>query len=238
MIGRALAFEWAGLRRSWAVPITVLFAVGGGALGRTVTWLAEVLQASEIDALSWGPMAGVEIAVPLVLLSWVIAAAFLFGRDLSVGTMDIVLTAPIRRDAVVWARLVVLLGWVAGLAALAVVADVSMRASLGLSSFDPGPSLTVAGTTGATLAGYATLPLVGWIALRFRGVIASVGAGIAVHTLALLLHSLVPTALLPWNAPLDLVAGEGSAAIVIGPVLLLAGGVAACLWQIRRLDLV
>ena len=237
MIGRALRFEVAGLTRSPAIPITVLFAVGGAIFGRTVTWLSSLLHASEIEELLWLDTAGSEIAVPLALLAYVIATAYVFGRDLADGTADVALTSPIRRDSILVAKWIVLLVWVLSLAGLGAASDAIMRALLSLSSVSPGATLPLAGTLAATLAGFAAMPLLGWAALRFRGMIASVGAGIALYVGSFALRGLSWASALPWNAPFGFAVGDWSMAPLAGLVLVLAAGIVASLWQVRRLDL-
>jgi hypothetical protein len=238
MIARALSFEVAGLRRSWAVPVTALFAVGGAVFGRTVTWLASLLQASEIEPFGLLGVSGTDIGIPLVMLGFVMAAAYVFGSDLAAGTADVVLTAPVKREAVLAAKLVVMLAWTLGLALVAAAADTVLRLALSVSAWDPGQPVTVAAVLGSALAGYATLPLIGWVALRFRGVVAATGAGIAVFAGAYLLRGYEFGAIVPWNAPYELVAHGADVGIAAESAVLFVAGVAACAWQMRRLDLV
>lgn len=239
MIGRVLRFEMVGLRRSPVLLLTVFFAMGGAVLGRAVTWLASLVADSEFQGLLYlDPLAGHDIALPLALLAYVIAAAYVFGRDFADGTADVVLTAPVKRDAIVLAKLLLLLVWTLVLATLSVAADALTRWTFALSSVDPGAAPLLLWSLVAALAAFAGLPLVAWVALRFRGVVSAVGAGIALWAVSVALRGFEIGAVLPWNASYELVAGSAGVGAIIGPMVLFGAGAFACLWEIRRLDLV
>ena len=237
MITRVLRFEVVGLRRTYVVPVTVLFAIGGAVIGRTFAWFRSLLQSSDIEGLFLLDTLGTEIAVPLALLALIIAAGYVFGRDLGDGTAEVVLTAPVSRESILIAKLLVLLVWTLALAVAAGVTDGLLYSALALSPVDPGATISFADTLKAGLAAFALLPLVGWVALRFRSVVGAVGGAVALFVAAFSLRSVGLGSLAPWNAPSGLVLGESSLALVVGPLVVFLLGVGACLWQMRHLDL-
>ncbi len=239
MIGRVLTAELATLRRSPLVWLTILLAVGGSMLARVIAWVAHALERSEIgEFLIFGGIGWSDVALPLALLAYLIATAYLFGRDFDDGSIDFVLTSPVRREYVALVRLTVLTVWVLALALMSWWADAAMRAILATTSFDPGAG--IAATTGftATLAAIATLPLVGWTALRFKGSLPALGIGIAIQGVALFLGDLVFIRALPWFLPVALAAEEAVAwPVAAGAGLLCAAGVLMCLRELRQVDL-
>ena len=130
-----------------------------------------------------------------------------------------------------------LLVWTLGLAVLAAATDGLLYAAFSLSPVDPGAEISFTDTLGAAFAAFALLPLVGWVALRFRSVVAAVGGAVALFVAAFSLRSVGLGSVAPWNAPSGLVLGEWSVALVVGPLLVFLLGVSGCLWQMRHLDL-
>lgn len=239
MMGRMLAAELATLRRSPLVWLTILLAVGGSILARVVAWVAHALERSEIgeflifDGISWS-----DVAVPLALLAYLIAAAYLFGRDFDDGSIDFVLTSPIRRELIALMRLTVLTVWVLALALMSWWADAAMRAILATTSFDPGAKIAAATAIAAALAAIATLPLVAWMAMRLKGSLPALGIGIAIQAAVLFLGDLAFIRALPWFLPVALAAEETVPWLVVaGAGLLFAAGVFMCLRELRQVDL-
>lgn len=239
MMGRVLAAEFATLRRSPLVWLTILLAVGGSILARVVAWVAHALERSEIgELLIFGGISWSAVAVPLALLAYLIAAAYLFGRDFDDGSIDFVLTSPIRRELIALTRLTVLTVWVLALALISWWADAAMRAILATTSFDPGAEIAAATAIAAALAAIATLPLVAWMAMRLKGSLPALGIGIAIQAAVLFLGDLVFIRALPWFLPVALAAEETTPWLVTaGAGLLFAAGVFMCVRELRQVDL-
>jgi hypothetical protein len=240
MMGRLLRAEIAGLRRSPVVWLALLLAVGGSVLARMLAWVGHAIGRSEIGRLlfinpdvGWG-----DVAIPLALLAYLIVTSYIFGRDFEDGSIDLVLTSPVRRDAVVAARMIVVSAGVLALALLGWWADQGMRAALATSSLDPGPATSAAAGFASALAGIATLPLVAWASIRFRGVLPALGLGIAIEVAALGLGRFGLAQSLPWSLPMTLAAGSGASVLGIALSLaLFTGGIAATFWGLRTVDL-
>ena len=105
-MGRLIRTEFAALRRSFVVWLAVLLVVGGSVVARVLTWISHGLGRSELSAfLLINPSVGwSDVAIPLALLADLIVTAYAFGRDFEDGEIDLSLTAPVRREAVVFAR--------------------------------------------------------------------------------------------------------------------------------------
>lgn len=240
MIWRLARIEFATLRRSFVVWLALLLVVGGSVVARMLTWVGRAVGRSELGAflfinpsVGWG-----HVAVPLVLLAGLIVTSYAFGRDFEDGNIDLVLTAPVPRDAVVLARTLVIS---AGLLALWVVgwtADIATHAVLATSTIDPGAATSAAEILGAAVAGIATLPLVAWASVRFRGVLPALGLGIAIEVVVLALGGLAPVRLLPWFLPVTLADGGSASWLSIAlSLLLFAVGLAATIRELRIIDL-
>lgn len=239
MTGRVLSAELATLRRSPFVWLTILLAVGGSMLARAVAWVGHALERSEIgeflifDGIGWS-----DVAVPLALLAYLIAAAYLFGRDFDDGSIDFALTSPVRRELIALVRLTMLTVWVLALALASWWADAAMRAILVTTSFDPGTGIAGTAAFTAALASIATLPLVAWAAMRLEGSLPALGIGIAIQAVVLFLGDLVFVRALPWFLPVALAAEESVPWLVVASaVLLFALGVFMCLRELRVVDL-
>jgi hypothetical protein len=235
-----LRIELASLRRSRVLWLAALLVVGGSLVARMLTWVSRALGRSELGVLLWNhPSVGwSDVAIPLMLLAYLIVTAYAFGRDFEDGTVDLVLTAPVRREAVVLARMTVVAACLVVLSLVGWLADVALHAVLATSSLDPGGLATPGAVLGASVAGVATLPLVAWAAIRFRGVLPALGLGIAIQVAVLALAGLATVQLLPWFLPLTLASG-GSAlwySFVLAFVLFL-GGLVATLGSFRTVDL-
>ena len=240
MIGRLIRIEVAKLRRSFVVWLAVLLVVGGSVLARMLAWVSHAIARTELHGLPFVPasMGWSDAAIPLALLAYLIVTSYVFGRDFEDGNIDLILTAPVRRESVVVARMVVIAIAVLALSLAAWGADVAMCAVLATSSFDPGSAITVGAALGSAIAAIATLPLVAWAAVRFRGVLPALGLGIAIEVVVLALGWVAFVPLLPWFLPTAL--GSGGTASWLGvalSVLLFAGGMAATFRGLRTVDL-
>jgi hypothetical protein len=240
MIGRLIRAEVAGLRRSLMVWLAVLLVVGGSVLARTVAWISHALGRTELRGLPFvhADVGWSDVAVPLALLAYLIMTAYVFGRDFEDGGIDVLLTAPVRREWVVVARTIVVASGALALSLMGWWADVAMRAALAASSFDPGLATTASSAAGSAIAAVATLPLIAWASVRFRGVLAALGLGIAIQVGVFALGGFALVRVLPWFLPMTLAAGHGVSWLGVAlSVLLFAGGMAATLQGLRSVDL-
>jgi ABC-type transport system involved in multi-copper enzyme maturation permease subunit len=164
--------------------------------------------------------------------------SYLFGRDFEDGTIDLVLTAPVRREAVVVARTLVTAVGVLVLCLMGWAADMATHALLATSPLDPGTATSSIAAFGSAMAAIATLPLVAWAAVRFRGGLPALGLGLAIQVVALALGGVAAVRLLPWSLPSALASGGGASLLGVGlSALLFAGGLAATVRELRSVDL-
>jgi hypothetical protein len=240
VIGRLISAEVAGLRRSLVLWLALLLVVGGSVVARVTAWITHAIGRTELSALPfvrpdirWNDM-----AVPLALLAYLIVTSYVFGRDFEDGNIDVVLTAPVRRDAVVVARTIVVATCVLVLSLVGWGADVAMRAVLASASLDPGSAISAAAAFGSAIAAMATMPLVAWAAVRFRSVLPALGLGIAIEVAVLALGGFALVRILPWFLPMSLSLGGGASwQEVTLSALLFAGGFAATVRALRAADL-
>jgi len=163
VIARLVIAEFVGLRRSFVVWLALLLAVGGAVVSRVAAWITYAIARTELSVIPFArpDMAWGDMAVPLALLAYLIVTSYVFGRDFEDGAIDLVLTAPVRRDAVVLARTIVIATGVIVLSFMGWGADTAMRAVLATASFDPGPATFATAAFSSALAAIATLPLSG-----------------------------------------------------------------------------
>lgn len=240
MIARLVIAEFAGLRRSLVVWLALLLAVGGAVVSRVAAWITYAIARAELSAIPFArpDMAWEDMAVPLALLAYLIVTSYVFGRDFEDDTIDLVLTAPVRRDAVVLARMIIIAIGVLALSLMGWGADTAMRAVLAASSFDPGPATFAAAALGSALAAIATLPLVAWASIRFRGVLPALGLGIAVQVAVLALGDVELVRMLPWYLPMSISAGGSVPWVELAlSALLFSAGLVAAIRALRSADL-
>ena len=240
MIGRLIRTEVAESRRSPVVWLAVLLVVGGSALARMLTLISHAIGRTELRALPFvnANMSWSDAAIPLALLAYLLVTSYVFGRDFEDGAIDLILTSPVRREAVVFARAIVIALGVLVLSLAGWGADVAMRAVLATSSFDPGSATPVGAALGSAIAAIATLPLVAWAAIRFRGVLPALGLGIAIQVVVLALGGIAFVRSLPWFLPTALASGGSTSWPGVAlSVLLFAAGGAATLRGLRSIDL-
>ena len=240
MIVRLITAELAGLRRSFVPWLATLLVVGGSVVARVLAWVTHVIGGTELGALPFVPldMGWSDVAVPLALLAYLIVTSYVFGRDFEDGTIDLILTAPVRRGSVVVARMIVTAIVVLVLSLAGWGADVAMRALLATSPLGPGSATPAAAALGSAIAAIATLPLVAWAAIRFRGVLPALGLGIAIQIVALALGGSALMQSLPWFLPSELASGGSASWLAVGlSALLFVGGLAATVRALRSADL-
>jgi hypothetical protein len=240
VIARLITAEVAGLRRSFVPWLATLLVVGGSVVARILAWVTHAIGSTELGALPFiQPDVGwSDIAVPLALLAYLIVASYVFGRDFEDGNIDLILTAPVRREAVVAARTSVVAVGVLALCVMGWAADVATHAVLATSPLDPGSATSGTAALGAAIAAIATLPLVAWAAIRFRGVLPALGLGIAIQIVALVLGGFGLVRWLPWFLPTALASGGSASLLGVGlSTLLFAGGLAMTVRALRSVDL-
>jgi hypothetical protein len=240
VILRLITAEVAGLRRSFVPWLAMLLVVGGSVVARMLAWVTHAIGRTELGALpfvqpdvSWS-----DVAVPLALLAYLIVTSYVFGRDFEDGNIDLILTAPVRREAVAAARMLVIAAGVLVLGLMGWVADIATHAILATSPLDPGSATSVTAALGSAIAAIATLPLVAWAAIRFRGALPALGMGIAVQIAALVLGGFALARSLPWFLPTALASGGSASLLDAGlSALLFAGGLAMTVRALRSVDL-
>jgi hypothetical protein len=240
VIARLLIAEIAGLRRSLVVWLAVLLVVGGSVVARVTAWVAHAIGRTELSAVPFlrPDMHWSDMAVPLALLAYLIVTSYVFGRDFEDGNIDLVLTAPVPRDAVVVARTIVIATGALVLSLMGWGADVAMRAVLATSSLDPGSAASAPAAFGSAIAAIATLPLVAWASVRFRGVLPALGLGIAIEVAVMALSGFAPMRTLPWFLPMSLAVGGTAPWLEVSlSALLFSAGMVATLRALRRADL-
>jgi hypothetical protein len=240
VIVRLIAAEVAGLRRSFVPWLATLLVVGGSVVARVLAWVTHAIGRTELGTLPFvRPDVGwSDVAVPLALLAYLIVTSHMFGRDFEDGNIDLILTAPVRREAVVVARTLVTAAGVLMLCMMGWAADVATHAILATSPLDPGTATSATAALGSAMAAIGTLPLVAWAAIRFRGVLPALGLGIAIQIVALALGGFAPARSLPWLLPSTLAAGGSASLLGVGlSALLFAGGLAATVRELRSVDL-
>jgi ABC-2 type transport system permease protein len=240
VIGRLLSAEVAELRRSLVAWLALLLVVGGSVLARMLAWISHALGRTELRGLPFvnTSLGWSDVAIPLALLGYLIVTAYVFGRDFEDGNIDLILTAPVAREAVVAARTIVVAIGVLALSLLGWGADAVMRGVLATSSLDPGAATSAMSALGSAVAAIATLPVVAWAAVRFRGVLPALGLGVALQVGVLALGGIVLVRSLPWYLPTALAAGQDVPWIGVAlSFLLFLGGLVATLRGLRTVDL-
>ena len=240
MIVRLIKAEVAGLRRSFVPWLATLLVVGGSVVARVLAWVTHAIGRTELGALPFVPLdiGWSGVAVPLALLAYLIVTSYVFGRDFEDGNIDLILTAPVRRESLVVARTIVIAISVLVLSLAGWGADVAMSAILATSPLDPGSATPATAALGSAIAAIAALPLVAWAAIRFRGVLPALGLGIAIQIVALALGGLAHLQSLPWFLPSELASGGSASWLGVGlSALLFVGGLAAAVRALRSADL-
>lgn len=240
MIMRLIKAELAGLRRALVVWLGMLLVVGGSVVARLLAWLSNAIGRSELGALPFmrPDMRWSDAAIPLALLAYLVVTSYVFGRDFEDGNIDLILTSPVSREAVVAARMIVTAASALILCLLGWAADVATHAILASSPLDPGNAIPASAAVASALAAIGTLPVVAWAAIRFRGVLPALGLGISIQITGLALGGFAFARFLPWLLPSILAAGEGASVLGLGlSALLFVGGLAATVRELRVVDL-
>ncbi|MDO8847641.1 MAG: ABC transporter permease [Coriobacteriia bacterium] len=226
---RALQAEFSKLKRSRMILWTALVIIGYTSIGLATYPVLEdlvldmeaqvaagdtsaqdnvfvdagIIEINWETAMRFIPM-GVSGAWGMMLLSLV--TAYVFGRELREGTDIASATLPVRREAFVVAKMVVVAVWAIGLGLLAVIAQVGVDAIyLGFEGFKwVYVWRAFVDTLYAMLPLYLTLPLVAWLSLRRKGYLWPMLFALATFTVASSLIGTDFAAYVPWSMPIVL----------------------------------
>jgi ABC-2 type transport system permease protein len=241
---RLLTVEILKLRRAFTLPLTLLFAVSGPVVWalalRGVVTLQEQGLGAEGGIGSWLERVAATsdpLTPALFLLAAGVAATYVFGREYSEGTIENLFTTPVRRASFLLAKLGALALWVLALALLAASADVLTRVALGLADVGRGVSPAVFGSyLVLALVTYLGLPLVGWVAMRWRGYVGALTLVVAVSLLAGVSAQFAVASYLPLLSPATLWHGGPPAIALPLATAVFAAGLLLCLLQLRYAD--
>ena len=171
-MGRALQAEILKLRR----VSLLLWSAVAVFVAPTLSNVFAVAQQTGAERPSWPgffALSSMTMGTWYGVLLFGLVTAFLFGREYVDGTASGMLSTPIRREYVVFAKLTVLAAWVLSLSVLALVAQAGWATALGLAGFAwasvwpvVGDVLTVA------LLQFLTLPVIALVAVVSRGIFA------------------------------------------------------------------
>lgn len=224
---RALAAEFGKLKRARMILWTALVVIGYTSIGLAMLPVFEDLQSQALTAapgstaaavgesyaeagitgINWEsamkfvPM-GVSGAWGVMVLSLI--TAYVFGRELREGTDVASATLPVRREAFVAAKMIVIAVWAIGLAVLSVIAQVGVDfIHLGTEGFRFLYTWRAfVQTLHAMLPLYLTLPLVAWLSLSRKGYLRPMLFALVMFMLASGLIGLDAAAYFPWSMPI------------------------------------
>ncbi|MBN1192518.1 MAG: ABC transporter permease [Coriobacteriia bacterium] len=219
---RALRAEFGKLKRARMILWTALIIIGYSSIGIAMMPVVEdhvvnipagavnPFEAAGLTVLNWENAVrfiamGVSGAWGIMVLSLI--TAYVFGRELREGTDVASATLPVRREAFVFAKMVVIAFWAAGLAVLAVMAQVGVGAVyLDLDGFKWSyVGRALADTLYAMLPLYLTLPVIAWLSLSRKGYLCPMLFAVVMYVLASGLIGLDAAAYFPWSMPIVLV---------------------------------
>jgi ABC-2 type transport system permease protein len=198
---RAIRAEFAKLKRArvplWTAAAVCLFPLLSVMAIRLTdgapraTWTAFMLFGPRMIASAYGVML------------FGLAAAYLFGREFTEGTEKNMLTLPVRREAFVAAKLVVLAVWVGALALLAVAAQALYAALLGLDGFAwAGLAETLEQSLQVALMIYLTLPVVAWLSMIGRGYLTPMVFSALIASAGMVVAEVGWGRWFPWSMPI------------------------------------
>jgi len=257
MLRQVLITEFAKLRRSavpWVTLAVMLLAPWGIAL---FMWIVlDPRRAASLGLLGTkANLAGLEATWPayagylsmivgaagMLLLAFIVA--YLFGREYVDQTAKNLLALPIRREWFALAKLTVAAAWWLAIALAAFAEGLLIGALLGLPDFSPavvtdalGNALLLAGVS------YLLCPVVAWLTVATRNLLASIGFALGMLLLGDLLGHTGWGVWFPWSIIPSLSGMSGTAAVSIQPVsivMLVAvflAGIAATAAQLRLAD--
>ncbi len=256
MLGALVVTEFVKLRRSPAPPAT-LAGLSLGPLGLALLmWIA----ADPERAAGFGllgdkaTLAGLELSWS-AYGSWLVAlvgiggmlvlpfvVAYVFGREYADATLKNLLTLPVRRGRFVVAKLVVALAWWIVLVIVVAAEGVVIAGLLGL------PGLSVAAVSvmlGRVLVAagisFLLVPVVVWVTLWGRGLLAPVGFAVAMLAVGNLLGHTGWSGWFPWSIVPLLIGFSGpptdvppGSLVVVALTFIL--GLLLSIWQLRDAD--
>lgn len=197
---RALSTEAAKLKRE---PI-VLWSIATVIVAPGLSNVFATAQDGALEAMSWAAffsLGSMTMGTWYGILLFGLITATLFGREYVQGVAPTMLTAPVRREYFVVARLIVLAVWILVLSALSLLAQGLVASMLGLEGFAwPEVWPVVADVMTVALLIFLTLPLVALVAVASRGVFAPMMLS-AVGFLAGMMGGIAGWEWLPWAMP-------------------------------------
>jgi ABC-2 type transport system permease protein len=190
---------------------------------------------------------------PQLVASWYgavlfgLVAAFIFGREVTEGTQEQMLTLPLRREYFFAAKMLVLAAWVLGLTVLSVLAQAGYAAAFGVhgASWADGMRILWLALRVALLL-YATLPWVALVAMIGRGYLAPMVYAAIMAAIGLGLAEAGWSRWFPWSMQLSVTGvalfpsvpmpslAPGSWALML---LVFATGTVATLWYGTHADM-
>ncbi len=245
MIGSVISAELLKLRRSWVVAVTLALAAIGPALVGAVTWSALALERTDLPLplpdfdVTWTGFLGQGVGYSslFVLFGLTLATAYLYGSEYQNDTVEVTLSGSARSEEIVIGRFIVLVAWTVLLAAFVFAASVILGLVIGLgpiAASELGRGFSLQAMRAAELM--AGLPLIAWVAIRARGMILPIAAGVIGGSLALVLNSgLVPHSV-PWLMGAIPSAPASLWSTLVAPLVVFVVGAALCLVDMRRRD--
>jgi hypothetical protein len=217
-------------------------AAGGGSFAKAVAeglydptyagWLRVGLQGM---TGSWGIMA------------FGLATAYMFARESREGTAAIAFTGPVRREHLVLSKLLVLAVWVFGLGTLSVLLQTGACALLGATGFSVGVvSQSLGEMVGVVVLLFASLPLVGWVAMTGKGYMRPMLVSLVMWFSCNGLMMSPASKWIPWTMPIYLVGASwepvppsalAPASWLVAAAVFLVG-LAACLHRADSADVI
>lgn len=244
---RALAAELMKLRRA-SLPLWTVVAV---LVAPAMSNVFASAQALENGAMSWPDffdLGSMTMGTWYGILLFGLMTAFLFGREFTEGVAPNLLTVPTRREYFVFAKLIVLAGWVFALALVSLVAQAGWATMLGLDGF--AWSRVWSGVRDVLMVAlliYLTLPIVALLAVMGRGVFAPMIFSAFGFTAGMMGGVAGWGDWLPWAMP-TAIGGTFLGPVGVGTVATLDGGswaiatgvfvfgVAAVVWWVNHAD--
>ncbi|MDH4139214.1 MAG: ABC transporter permease [Coriobacteriia bacterium] len=236
------------LRRSWMPAATVLTAIAGPVFAALAVWAVLTLEQSNVPVpqidVTWSSflVEGGSFTILLVFFAVMLACAYVFGREYQEGTLEILAAAPLRSSDIVFGKLAALLAWTAAVSAISFAASIVAGYAVGMGPLAAGDLWSAFGIhVQRTLVCFSGLPLVGWIAMRGRGLLLPATFGVTTVFAAVWLRSLPPARYIPYLMPAAGTPESGvafPAASWILVVLTMVAGMAVSLWEMTTQDAV
>jgi ABC-2 type transport system permease protein len=227
---RVLTAEVVKLRRAkvfaWSLGVVAFFAL--------MSYWTVRLGDPELQYVTWE---SVMRGTPTYLAGWwgilifSMAAAHLFGAEFSDGTAATMLTTPIRRQTFMAGKMLVLAGWVAALAAVAVLTNAAVASTMAHDGFSCDVFAEVTGQTfQVAFMFYLTLPVIALVAMASRGYLAPMILAGGIMALNLACTFLDLAEWFPWAMPSTVAGGMGPPTSLVGELPLASWALLAAMF--------